>query len=156
MVFAPIIQPRVALLRRERAGRHSCSEPKPCYVRTQTIRAANQVSIFVVPMWYLHTSAQSSELHLNHHNPLKLLVAAAGLEPALRITEADFKSAVSTNSTTRPIGSVLSLWKPPNRKSGDHEFPMGLVVRVPWSPTGILPHPQASRSARYITSLPIP
>lgn len=30
------------------------------------------------------------------------MVAAAGLEPALGIPEADFKSAVSTNSTTRP------------------------------------------------------
>ena len=29
------------------------------------------------------------------------MVPAAGLEPALRYAEADFKSAVSTNSTTR-------------------------------------------------------
>ena len=78
---------------------HSCRGRRPNCAQSSRVLARRKIT--KLPFGWNH----------NHHAGicaaggeivLIQMVAAAGLEPALGIPEADFKSAVSTNSTTRP------------------------------------------------------
>ena len=68
------------------------------------VEASRSITEKVVEKWWkfsLKMFHRKRELHEFSRNSLISLVPEAGLEPAQRYTPRDFKSLVSTNSTTR-------------------------------------------------------